>query len=104
MKRIIDEEIIINFQTRKDYCHCCDRDMENAKWSEMKQFELSTKNLLDNDNWEEYVKYEEDLPEMVSGYIFDTIEFHACHSGESLKFSKSETDKVIQFLLNNYKQ
>lgn len=99
-----NEAILINYQTRKEFCHCCERVITDGEMSKVKTFELSIKRLTSSMNWKKYVEHEEDLPETVRGYVFDIIEYYAVGSGERLYIAKGEIEKVMQFILDNFKK
>ncbi|MDF2902387.1 MAG: hypothetical protein K0S25_25 [Bacillus sp. (in: firmicutes)] len=95
--------VVIEYRTRKDYCHCCDQKLSNPKISEIREFEFNKDNLLSWGDWKDIAEFEEDLRECVRDYVCETISFFATNSSEKLIISPSEFGKVQQFVLNTIK-
>ena len=96
---MMEEIITVNYQTRKDYCNCCEQKLPNAKISEMKEFDFDKKSLMSWGDWNELAQYDDDLNDCVEQYVCETIGFFAESSTERILVNESELVKVKEFIL-----
>ncbi|MGG3890266.1 hypothetical protein [Metabacillus fastidiosus] len=97
---MISKKVVVEYKTKRDYCHCCNQKLPEAKVSEMRKFELSKENFLEwTDDWDEIAKYD-DLGCVVEEFVYETIDFYTTSSYESIVIDGSEFDKINQFVLN----
>lgn len=90
--------VVIEYQTREDWCHCCNQKLPEPKTSEIRRFEFNAKNLPEDMNWAELD--EDDFEQAVEEYVWETIGFFATRSGEQIIIKKSELGKFKQFVLS----
>ncbi|ERN53958.1 hypothetical protein M3689_17655 [Alkalihalophilus marmarensis] len=96
----MDKTIVIEFQTREEYCRCCDQKLATPKTSEVREFEFDKADIMSWGNWKEISMIEEDLRESVKDYVCETISFLAISPFEKLLIEESEFDKVKKFVTN----
>lgn len=94
---------MINYRTRRDYCHCCDRKLDNPKLSEIREFRIDKDDVLSWTEWKVVIEYD-DIKYMVREFVCDTIRFFATNFDDKLLIEKSEFDKVIEFIKSIVKE
>lgn len=95
----MSDVITVKYKTRKDYCHCCDQYIKNAKTSDFKEFDFCKEKIMEWQDWTEFKEYKEDVEEIVSEYAYETISFFATSSDEKVFIDKSQLSKLINFVL-----
>lgn len=103
--------VFVKYQTRKESCTCCGRGFEEADFGEERQYEISIDNVLNWADWDldeadedMLAACEEDTPQIVEEYIYDTINFYALKSNEILRVQPSELQKVKDLVLQQIKK
>lgn len=97
---LVNEKIIIKYQTAKEYCSCCSREFEIPEYGEVREFEITLGDLFKWTEWESLVEvHDEDVRDVVAEYLFDTISFYALNSNEKLKIVDGETNRVAAMIL-----
>jgi hypothetical protein len=100
----MNQTVVVEYKTRKDYCQCCDQKLPNPKVSEIREFEFNKENLKSWTDWKEVAEFEEDLKDIVIEYVCETIRFFAMSSDDRLLIGDSEFDKVRKFILEVVKE
>lgn len=94
----MESTVIINYKTRKDYCHCCEQKLPNAKTSGNREFVISKDDVMGSRDWKEVLEFEDDFQSIVEEYIYETISFFATNSYEKIFIENSEFEKVKQLI------
>lgn len=96
----MDKKVTVKYQTRKEYCQCCERKLDNPTTSEVREFHISKGDILSWSNeWKDIVEFEDDLNEIVMEFVYETIRFFATSYSDRLVIESSEFEKVKQFVL-----
>ncbi len=102
--KISNEKITIKYQTAKEYCSCCSREFEIPEFGEVREFDITLRDLFDWADWKSLTEvHDDDIAESVNEYIYDTIRFYALNSNEILKLVDGEVDKVTSKVLEEIK-
>lgn len=98
--RLSDEIITVKYQTSKEYCSCCSREFEIPELGEIREFDITLKGFFEWTDWtDETETYDEDIPDVVEEFLFNTISFFALNQNENLKFCEGEIEKVTKLVL-----
>lgn len=96
----MNRTIIIEYKMREDYCQCCNQKLPDSKISGIRELEISKENLMEHfGDLKGLMEFEEDLEEIISEFVYETISFFATNSYENIIIENSEFDKVKQFIL-----
>lgn len=95
----MNSKVIIQYRTREEFCRCCDQKLQNAKTSEIREFEFDKQDLENYGNWKKFAEFEDDLQEIIRDYVYETIRFFATSSDVRLLIDNSEIEKVKKFVL-----
>lgn len=98
-EQAMDQTVIVKYQTRIEYCQCCEQKLPNTKISDIREFEFSKENLMSWTDWREVAEFEEDLDAIVQEYVYETISFFATSSGTKILIDDNEFEKVKEFIL-----
>ena len=72
---LVNEKIIIKYQTAKEYCSCCSREFEIPEYGEFREFEITLGDLFKWNEWEnEKLKIVDGETNRVASMILKTIE------------------------------
>lgn len=93
------DRFTIRFQTQKEFCHCCDKELDEVELSEMREFDFYEKQLREDIDWKLYD--ESELEGVVRGYISDVIEFFAVDTYDRLVLLEGEVDRMIEYVKEN---
>jgi len=94
-----NQTVVVNYQTQKHYCACCNQKLPEAETSKPREFEISKEDALHWANWKDAAEYPEDLESMVDEFVYEIIKFHAVDSNVKLIIEESEVEKVREFIL-----
>ncbi|KGR88417.1 hypothetical protein [Lysinibacillus odysseyi] len=95
------EPIIVKYRKKQNECKCCGRPFTESEFGELREFEVTMKKFFEWTNWsKEDLKdvYLEDLDQMVSEWLYDTINFYACDMEDVLLIDKSEGKRIVQIV------
>lgn len=93
------DRITIKFHAQKEFCHCCDRKLDEVKRSETREFDFYEKQLREDVNWKLYD--ESELEEVVRGYVSDVIEFFAVGAHDRLILPEGEVNRMVEYVKEN---
>lgn len=96
----IDDRITVKYQTQKEFCRCCDRELEDVEVSEMREFDFYLKQLKEDINWKLYDE-ECELDEVIRDYVYETIDFYAVNTYDRLILPKEELNKILEYVKSN---
>lgn len=91
------EKITVKYQTQKEFCHCCERDLDEVEIGKMREFDFLVNSLKEDVEWSLYDEYSE-LEEVVREYVCETVEFFAVDSYDRLLLPKDESDKILSYV------
>lgn len=94
--------VVVKYKTVKTYCSCCYQKLPDPKVSKEREFIISKDDVLNWAEWEEIVKYPEDVERMIPEYVHETISFHATGSEERIIVEQGELDRVKEFILQAF--
>ena len=97
-----NQTIVVKYQTKKNYCSCCDQKLPQAEISKIREIEFSKEIALNWVNWNEVVEFPEDMESMVPEFIHETISFFATNSYEKIIIEDSEVEKVKEFIFREF--
>ncbi len=95
--------ITVNYQTRNDYCGSCNRPIENAELSTVKEFDVSLHDIFHWTEWKFHLENENEIRDLAEECIYNMISFYSVNSHQTIYLCKGETDKVVQVILNKFK-
>jgi hypothetical protein len=99
----MEKQIVIKYKTKTNFCTCCGQEVQNAKESHEKEFTLTKESFLEwTDDWDEVVKYKEDLDGMVEEFVYETISFFATSSFTNILIDQTEFDKAKKFVIEEF--
>ena len=96
----MSSKVIIQYQTCEEYCRCCDQKLQNAKTSEIREFEFDKEDLSNYGDWKVFAEFEEDLVEIIREFVYETIGFFATSSDTRLLIEEREFKKMRRFILD----
>ena len=92
---IIDDNIVVKYQTYKEYCSCCSREFEKKELSEIKEFNIIIKKIFEWAGWSTKDDiYEEEISLTIEEYLYNTISFYALDGNDELHLSEDEIKKI----------
>ena len=92
------DPIIVKYRKKQNECKCCGRPFTENEFGELRLFEVTMKGLFEWADWREddlEIIHLEDLDQMVSEWLYDTISFYACGMEDSLLIDKSEGERIV---------
>lgn len=95
-----NEKITVQYTSARDYCRCCDRDLDEPVVSEVRDFDFYISSLKEDNDWNLYDE-EDELDDVVDEYIFNKVSFYAVSGDERIKFLGDGKDKILQYIKNN---
>ena len=96
------DKVTIEYQTRKDYCHCCEQKLPNPVISATRTFNFTKDNFLESlekENWKVEAECKEALLSLIKEFVYETIQFYAADSDDRILIEKNEFLKVKTFVL-----
>ena len=102
-----NETITVKYQTRKEFCECCDRNFDNAELGKVREFDVSLeKDVFNWTEWDYYFEYEDEdeMRDAVDECLYGMISFYAVKSNEVMRLCDGELDKVVQIVVDKYKK
>lgn len=94
------EKITVKYQTVKSVCHCCDRELDEPETGNVREFDFYFESLKEDNDWRLF-DVDDELPEVVEGYVYNTVNFYAVSGYDELKFLDGEVDKILQYIKAN---
>ncbi|MDW0112224.1 hypothetical protein QT711_03440 [Sporosarcina saromensis] len=92
----VEEKITIKYKTRKDYCPCCQRDLDEPSLSKIREFDFTKRSFQDyGAHWELYDG--EEMKEVVREFVYETIDFFAVTNHEPILLEKGEMERMYEF-------
>lgn len=97
--------ITIQYQTIEEYCHCCGQELQESNVSEVREFDFQDEDFLKHREIECLMENEEldEIEYYITNVICETISFYAISNDETVKLLDGEIEKVMKFILENYK-
>lgn len=101
----MDDKITLKYQTRKEFCSCCDRNFDDAELGEVREFDVSLEDVFNWTEWDYYFEYEDadEMRDSVDECIYNMISFYAVGSNEVMRLCDGELDKIVQVIVDKYK-
>jgi hypothetical protein len=99
---VLSEKVVVEYKTKKTFCHCCGQTIENPKTSQARSFSFTRNDCLewlDQEYWNSEAEDEGELNRLVDEFVYDTIDFFATSSDEMVIVEKDELEKVKAFIL-----
>lgn len=94
------DKIIVKYQIQKEFCRCCNRDLDDAEIGEVREFDFYLKQLKEDVEWNLYDE-ECELDEVIRDYVYETIDFYAVNTYDRLILPKEELNKISEHVKNN---
>lgn len=89
--------IEVSYRRMRDYCHCCDRDLDEPVFGEFETYELTDARISNYVDWLDYMEFEEDMPGIVEELLSDYLEDVKCGT-ELIRVSDGEVRKVAEYI------
>lgn len=96
--------VVVGYQTKQTDCGCCGQPLPEEKKSEIREFEITENDLEDWGDWEDIVKFDDEMHGIVDEFVHETISFFATTSDEVVTVEDNEIRKVRQFILESVKE
>lgn len=93
------DRFTIKFHVQKEFCHCCNRKLDEVKMSEIREFDFYERQLREDINWKLYD--ESELEEVVRGYVSDIVEFFSVDTYDRLVLPEGEVDRMVEYVKEN---
>lgn len=99
----MDDKIVVKYRSQRNYCPCCEQKLAKPETTKPIKFELSKKNIMEADDWEEFIE-DGELRRVVRDYVTSTISFFATPSRmDRIIVDDSEIEKVEKYILSEVK-
>lgn len=103
--KISDEKLTIKYQTAEEYCRCCNREFKDLEYGEIREFDISLKQLFKWADWTSVDKiYHEEIEDVVEEYLHNTISFYSTSANERIRLCDGEENKIHQLVLAEIKK
>ena len=98
----MDKTITVKYRTKKTYCNCCGQEIENAKTSDVREFNFDKEDCLtwlSQEGWEVEATCEDGFQDLIREFVYETISFFATSSDTKIIIEDSEFEKMKKFVL-----
>ena len=94
------EKITVKYQTKRIFCRCCDRELEDPAISDIREFDFYLQDLKNDNDWVLFDEVEE-LPDVVEEYVYNTVIFFAVSHDDGIIFLDGEVDRILDYIKTN---
>ncbi|MET4562197.1 hypothetical protein ABIA69_003383 [Lysinibacillus parviboronicapiens] len=102
---ISNDKLTIKYQTAEEYCRCCNREFKELEYGEVREFDITLKQLFEWADWTTIDNiYHEEIENVVEEYLHNTISFYSTSVNERIRFCDGGVDRIQQLVLVEIKK